>query len=109
MADPDRNFDAIVIGSNERAFYGNQFAIMAPFNHYGIEAYMPELGSAAAEPQTAGQQELTTLLGIPSKREIARARIRTRSATPPALPERRGLGQWAHPHQPDHPARPHRP
>ncbi|MET8809917.1 recombinase family protein, partial [Streptomyces sp. NPDC004546] len=26
MADPDREFSAIVIGSSERAFYGNQFA-----------------------------------------------------------------------------------
>ncbi|MEV8562847.1 recombinase family protein [Streptomyces sp. NPDC051917] len=80
MADPDRDFDAIVIGSSERAFYGNQFATMAPlFDHYGIEVWVPELGGAV-DPQTAGQEELMILLGILSKREIARARIRTRAA-----------------------------
>ncbi len=26
MADPDRDFDAIVVGEYERAFYGNQFS-----------------------------------------------------------------------------------
>ncbi|MFF4317006.1 recombinase family protein [Streptomyces sp. NPDC001507] len=80
MADPDRIFDAVVIGSSERAFYGNQFATMAPlFDHYGIEVWVPELGGAV-DPQTAGQEELMILLGILSKREIARARIRVRAA-----------------------------
>lgn len=80
MADPDRDFDAIVIGSSERAFYGNQFATMAPlFDHYGVEVWVPELGGGV-DPQTAGQEELMVLLGILSKREIARARIRTRTA-----------------------------
>ncbi|MGA4538932.1 hypothetical protein ACPA54_02930 [Uniformispora flossi] len=37
LADPDRGFDAIVIGSSERAFYGKQFATMAPlFAPHGI-------------------------------------------------------------------------
>ncbi|MER5526424.1 hypothetical protein ABT075_17770 [Streptomyces sp. NPDC002677] len=80
MADPDRIFEAVVIGSSERAFYGNQFATMAPlFGHYGIEMWVPELGGAV-DPQTAGQEELMILLGILSKGEIARARIRTRTA-----------------------------
>jgi hypothetical protein len=36
LADPDRGWDAIVIGEYERAFYGNQYALMAPlFEHYG--------------------------------------------------------------------------
>ena len=42
LADPDRGWDAIVIGEYERAFYGNQFASMAPlFEHYGIQLWMP--------------------------------------------------------------------
>ncbi|MCX5562017.1 recombinase family protein [Streptomyces sp. NBC_00038] len=40
---------------------------------------MPELGGAV-DPRIAGQEELMILLGILSKREIARARIRVRSA-----------------------------
>ncbi len=80
MADPERDFDAIVIGSCERAFYGNQFATMAPlFEHYGVALWVPELGGAI-DTDLVGQEELMILLGILSKREIARARIRVRSA-----------------------------
>jgi site-specific DNA recombinase len=36
LADPDRGWDAVVIGEYERAFYGSQYAAMAPlFEHYG--------------------------------------------------------------------------
>ena len=39
LADPDRGWDAIVIGEYERAFYGNQYVSMAPlFEHYGMAA-----------------------------------------------------------------------
>src|SRR5690242_21624584 len=45
LADPDRGWDAIVIGEYERAFYGSQYASMAPlFEHYGISLWMPEVG-----------------------------------------------------------------
>src|SRR5437667_8183649 len=45
LADPDRGWDAIVIGEYERAFYGGQYASMAPlFEHYGIQLWMPEVG-----------------------------------------------------------------
>ncbi len=76
LADPDRAFDAIVIGSGERAFHGNQFTVLAPlFDHYKIPVWVPELGGAA-DPQTAGHEELMVLLGIRAKREVARARMR---------------------------------
>jgi hypothetical protein len=45
LADPDRGWDAIVIGEYERAFYGSQYASMAPlFAHYGIQLWTPEAG-----------------------------------------------------------------
>ena len=45
LADPDRGWDAIVIGEYERAFYGNQYASMAPlFEHYGIQLWTPQVG-----------------------------------------------------------------
>ncbi len=45
LADPERGWDAIVIGEYERAFYGNQYASMAPlFEHYGVSLWMPEVG-----------------------------------------------------------------
>jgi len=40
-----RGWDAIVIGEYERAFYGGQYASMAPlFEHYGISLWTPEVG-----------------------------------------------------------------
>ena len=45
LADPDRGWDAVVIGEYERAFYGAQYASMAPlFEHYGNQ------GARAARP-----------------------------------------------------------
>ena len=39
LADLGRGWDAIVIGEHERAFYGAQYALMAPlFEHYGDPA-----------------------------------------------------------------------
>jgi hypothetical protein len=40
LVDPERGWDAIVIGEYERAFYGSQYAAMAPlFEHYGIQLW----------------------------------------------------------------------
>ena len=45
LADPDGGWDALVIGEYERAFYGGQYASMAPlFEHYGIQLWTPEVG-----------------------------------------------------------------
>lgn len=41
----DRGWDAIVIGEHERAFYGNQYASMAPpLEYYGIQLWWREAG-----------------------------------------------------------------
>ena len=41
LVDPERGWDAIVIGEYERAFYGSQYASMAPlFEHYGVSLWM---------------------------------------------------------------------
>ena len=80
LADPDRGWDAIVIGEYERAFYGGQYASMAPlFEHYGVQLWMPEVGGRV--DVTAEDHEQTMLaLGYQSKREITRTRIRVRTA-----------------------------
>jgi hypothetical protein len=45
LADPDRGWDAIVIGEYERALYGGQYASMAPlFAQYGVQLWTPEAG-----------------------------------------------------------------
>jgi site-specific DNA recombinase len=79
LADPDRGWDAIVIGEYERAFYGGQYASMAPlFAHYGVQLWMPEAGG----PVGGGEdhEQLMLALGLQSKREITRTRIRVRTA-----------------------------
>jgi site-specific DNA recombinase len=80
LADPNRGWDAVVIGEYERAFYGAQYAGMAPlFEHYGIQLWTPEVGGRV--DYGAGDHEQTMLaLGLSSKREIARTRIRVRTA-----------------------------
>jgi len=83
-ADPDRGWDAIVIGEYERAFYGSQYAAMAPlFEHYGAQLWMPETGGRV-DYQCEHDEKTMTVLGLSSKREITRTR-----GVPQPLP-----GQW---------------
>jgi hypothetical protein len=80
LADPDRGWDAIVIGEYERAFYGSQYAVMAPlFEHYGVQLWMPEAGGRVDYASEHDEKTMTGL-GLPSKREITRTRIRVRTA-----------------------------
>ena len=38
LKNPDRGFDAVVIGEPHRAFYGNQYGLTIPlFDHYGVQ------------------------------------------------------------------------
>ena len=77
--DPDRGWDAIVIGEYERAFYGGQYASMAPlFEHYGIQLWTPEVGRIDYHAEDHEQTMLA--LGFQSKKEIIRTRIRVRTA-----------------------------
>jgi site-specific DNA recombinase len=80
LADPDRGWDAVVIGEYERAFYGNQFASMAPlFEHYGVQLWMPEVGGRV-DLGAEDHEQTMMALGLQSKREITRTRIRVRTA-----------------------------
>jgi site-specific DNA recombinase len=80
LADPDRGWDAVVIGEYERAFYGSQYASMAPlFEHYGIQLWMPEVGGAV-DWHAEDHEQAMLALGLSSKREITRTRIRVRTA-----------------------------
>jgi site-specific DNA recombinase len=80
MADRSRVFDAIVIGEYERAFYGSQYALMAPlFEHYGVQLWMPEAGGQVSFDADEDEQ-LMIALGVQSKREITRTKIRVRTA-----------------------------
>ncbi len=80
LADPDRGWDAIVIGEYERAFYGAQYASMAPlFEHYGIQLWTPEVGGRV-DWHAEDHEQTMLALGLSSRREIARTRIRVRTA-----------------------------
>ena len=80
LADPDRGWDAIVIGEYERAFYGSQYAAMAPlFEHYGVQLWTPEVGGRVDYASEHDEKTMTGL-GLSSKREITRTSIRVRTA-----------------------------
>jgi site-specific DNA recombinase len=80
LADPDRGWDAIVVGEYERAFYGSQYAAMAPlFEHYGVQLWMPEAGGRVDYASEHDEQTMT-YLGLSSKREVTRTSIRVRTA-----------------------------
>ncbi len=80
LADPDRGWDAIVIGEYERAFYGGQYAAMAPLSgHYGIQLWTPEVGGRI-DFHAEDHEQTMLALGLQSKREITRTRIRVRTA-----------------------------
>ena len=80
LADPGRGWDAIVIGEYERAFYGNQYASMAPlFEHYGVTLWMPEVGGRV-DWHAEDHEQTMVALGLSSKREITRTRVRVRTA-----------------------------
>ena len=80
LADLGRGWDAVVIGEYERAFYGSQYAAMAPlFEHYGVQLWMPEAGGRV-DYASEHDEKTMTVLGLSSKREITRTRIRVRTA-----------------------------
>lgn len=80
LENPNRGFDAVVIGSNERAFCGNHYSLVAPLlASHGVQLWMPELGGRV-DPSIDTVEELMDLLGILSRRESMRARARVTNA-----------------------------
>ena len=62
----DRGWDAIVIGEYERAFYGSQYASIAPLlEHYGIQLWLPEAGARVGRSED--DEQLMLALGLQSK------------------------------------------
>jgi len=80
LADPDRGWDAVVLGEYERAFCGSQYVSMAPlFEHYGVQLWAPEVGGRI-DYRAGDHEQMMLALGLSSKREITRTRIRVRTA-----------------------------
>jgi site-specific DNA recombinase len=92
LADRGRGWDAIVIGEYERAFYGAQYASMAPlFEHYGVQLWLPEAGGQV-DYRSEHDEQAMTVLGLSSKREITRTSIRVRTAMAAQTRQGRYLG-----------------
>ena len=80
LRNPNRGFDAVVIGEPARAFYGNQFGLTFPvFVHYGVQLWVPEVGGAI-DPGSDAHDLVMSLYGGMSKGERNRIKIRVRTA-----------------------------
>ncbi len=80
LADPNRGFDAVVVGEPQRAFYGNQFGNTFPlFEHYGIPLWVPEVGGPI-DPANEAHDMIMSTFGSLSKGERNRIKIRVRAA-----------------------------
>ncbi len=80
LANPQRGFEAVVIGEPARAFYGGQFALTFPiFTHYRVALWVPEVGGAI-DPGSEAHDLVMTLFGGLSKGERTRIKLRVRTA-----------------------------
>jgi site-specific DNA recombinase len=80
LKDPNRGFDAVVIGEPHRAFYGNQYGLTIPlFDHYGVPLWVPEVGGPI-DPDNEAHDLVMSVFGGMSKGERNRVKIRVRSA-----------------------------
>ncbi|WP_238005914.1 recombinase family protein [Dactylosporangium sp. AC04546] len=80
FADPDRGFDAVVVGEYERAFCGTQLLSLLPqFEACGVQLWLPE-AHGPLDLGDASHRALVMLLGAQSKREVLRARWRALQA-----------------------------
>ncbi|WP_236567267.1 recombinase family protein [Nocardia sp. CY41] len=80
LKEPERGFDAVVIGEPQRAFYGNQFGLTFPvFVHYGVQLWVPEVGGPI-DPDSEAHDLIMSVFGGMSKGERNRIKIRVRAA-----------------------------
>jgi site-specific DNA recombinase len=80
LADPNRGFDAVVVGEPQRAFYGNQFGNTYPlFTHYGVPLWIPEVGGPI-DPNNEAHDMIMSTFGSLSKGERNRIKIRVHAA-----------------------------
>jgi DNA invertase Pin-like site-specific DNA recombinase len=91
--DPDRGFDAVVVGEFERAFAGGDApVVLALLASFGVQVWLPE----ARGPVDLGKPEhqaLLLMLGHQSEREVLRNRFRTIAAMAAQVREQgRNLG-----------------
>ncbi|WP_203915360.1 recombinase family protein, partial [Rhizocola hellebori] len=80
ITDPDRGFEAIVVGEYARAFHGGQAIHLAPIlRAHGVQLWLPEV-DGPIDLSHPTHQALLMLLGAQAKQEVQRARFRTTAA-----------------------------
>ncbi|MFB9693092.1 recombinase family protein [Amorphoplanes digitatis] len=79
-AEPDRGFDAVVVGEFERAFAGGEARrIIDTLQGYGVQVWLPET-DGPVDLTDPDHRALLMMLGHQSQREVLRARFRVRAA-----------------------------
>jgi site-specific DNA recombinase len=80
LADPNRQFDAVVVGEYERAFAGDQLLNLLPlFDQHSVQLWLPET-SGPVDLHSPIHQAIIMLLGAQSNREVLRSRFRVTAA-----------------------------
>ncbi len=80
LKNPDRGFDAVVVGEPQWAFYGNQFGnTFELFNHYRVPLWVPEVGGPIDRANEAHELIMLMFGGV-SKGERNRIKVRVRTA-----------------------------
>lgn len=80
LKNPNRGFEAVVIGEPHRAFYGNQYGLTFPvFEHFQVQMWVPEVGGPI-DPANEAHDMIMGVFGGLSKGERNRIKIRVRAA-----------------------------
>ena len=80
LKDPNRGWDAVVVGEGTRCWFGNQFSLIAPkFAAYGVDLWVPELGGRF-DARNPSHKMLMSVLGGMSESERQHVQARVRAA-----------------------------
>ena len=80
LKNPQRGWDAVVVGEGTRCWFGNQFSLIAPrFAAYGVNLWIPELGGKF-DTRNPSHKMLMSVLGGMSESERQHVQARVRAA-----------------------------
>ncbi|MER7010346.1 recombinase family protein [Saccharopolyspora sp. NPDC000359] len=80
LKDPNREWNAVVVGEGTRCWFGNQFSLIAPkFAAYGVDLWVPELGGKF-DARNPSHKMLMNVLGGMSESERQHVQARVRAA-----------------------------
>lgn len=80
LKNPNRGWNAVVVGEGTRCWFGNQFSLTVPkFEAYGVELWVPELGGKF-DARNPSHKMLMSVLGGMSESERQHVQARVRAA-----------------------------